>query len=154
MLLLDLKHSGKLCEDLIIRGSNDGSKGSHTEAASSLLRVSCYRLNSSSSQDNVTNKTRSPAHPRPGQGVVPSMSRWLAWGDKCKALHSLTGAARGYGAAGHGRKQAARTHPSVSDRRSSVVAVKVRAPARSHLECEIPRPEPGHVGAARRLLSG
>ena len=25
MLLLDLKHSGKLCEDLIIRGSNDGS---------------------------------------------------------------------------------------------------------------------------------
>ena len=27
MLLLDLKHSGKLCEDLIIRGSNDGSNG-------------------------------------------------------------------------------------------------------------------------------
>ena len=26
MLLLDLKHSGKLCEDLIIRGSNDGSR--------------------------------------------------------------------------------------------------------------------------------
>ena len=27
MLLFDLKHSGKLCEDLIIRGSNDGSNG-------------------------------------------------------------------------------------------------------------------------------
>ena len=55
-------------------------------------------------------------------------------------LH-FTGAARGYGAAGHGREQAARTHPSVSDRRSSVVAVKGHVPARSHLECEIPLPD-------------
>ena len=39
MLLLDLKHSGKLCEDLIIRGSNDGSKGNDTEAALSPLRA-------------------------------------------------------------------------------------------------------------------
>ena len=37
MLLLDLKHSGKLCEDLIIRGSNDGSNGNDTEAAPSPL---------------------------------------------------------------------------------------------------------------------
>ena len=54
--------------DLIIRGSNDESKGSHTEAAASLLRVSCYRLNSSFPQDNVANKTRSPAHPVPELG--------------------------------------------------------------------------------------
>ena len=59
--------------DLIIRGSNDGSKGSHTEAAALLLRVSCYRLNSSFSQDNVTNKTRSPAHP------VPELGRYGHW---------------------------------------------------------------------------
>ena len=39
MLLLDLKHSGKLCEDLIIRGSNDGSNGNDTEEAPSPLRV-------------------------------------------------------------------------------------------------------------------
>ena len=32
MLLLDLKHSGKPCEDLTIRGSNDGSNGNDTEA--------------------------------------------------------------------------------------------------------------------------
>ena len=37
---------------------------------------------------NVTNKLVTRAHPRPGQGVVPSMSRWLAWGDKCQALAS------------------------------------------------------------------
>ena len=49
-------------------------------------------------------------------------------------------------------KQAARTHPSVSDRRSSVVAVKGRARARSHLECEIPRPEPGHVGGSKATV--
>ena len=38
-LLMVLKHSGKLCEDLIIRGSNDGSNGNDTEAAPSPLRV-------------------------------------------------------------------------------------------------------------------
>ena len=35
---------------------------------------------------------------------------------------SLTGAARRYDTAGHGREQAARTHPSDIDRRSGVVA--------------------------------
>ena len=39
MLLLDLKHSGKLCEDLIIRGSNDGPNGNDTDTAPSPLRV-------------------------------------------------------------------------------------------------------------------
>ena len=50
------------------RAANDESLGGFSEAAALLLRVSCYRLNSSFSQDNVTNKTRSPAHPVPELG--------------------------------------------------------------------------------------
>ena len=51
------------------RPANDESLGGFSEAAALLLRVSCYRLNSSFSQDNVTNKTRSPAHPVPELGT-------------------------------------------------------------------------------------
>ena len=46
MSLLDLKHSGKLCEDLIIRGSNDGSNGNDTEAALKLKLVHLLRYSS------------------------------------------------------------------------------------------------------------
>ena len=46
MLLLDLKHSGKLCEDLIIHGSNYGFIGRRTAFCCSVSAANSHRCNS------------------------------------------------------------------------------------------------------------